>query len=311
MNYLKLSLLALIPCFSASAATEILIAEYQPEVDRNAARVAINATFNDTALAQWQNRGNAGTTGDGRVWHAFSRFKMDQRDLFNKIDAGSTITFTTGLIQKEKERVVDNDIGGHDVDVYLALDPDGTFVQSGALPNIFNAWDWANEFGWGYDNTVKIGTVLQSHPQATPAEIEATLLEVDSPSMNITYDITSTLKSWISDQLLTANSTIAIGLVQRQAQIVDEAGNPSFVDPNLYIHSQMVFEIANAHLTVSDDVVKGPGVFSEYNLVDNWVDTGAWMGQVYVEHYPWAYVDDLQAYVYAGGDAWVFVPNGN
>lgn len=311
----------LIPAIAGLAAVaaqaqtpEIFIARHSETENGlfNQGRVRISATFDGTVTTQWGARGNAGTVGDGSVWHAFTRFKMFERDLFSKIDTAGQITWTTGLIQKEKNRAVDAENGGHDVDVYLVLDPDGTFVPSGSMPDYSNAWDWANEFGLGYENTVYLGRVPQSEPMATDEEKDAeNQIPLDSPAMRITFDLTQTLKEWIQQGLITENSTIAIGLVQRQAEIVDDQGNPRFDDPNLYIHSQMVFEIGNAHLAVSagGGAPKGPGIFSDLDLVDGYVDSGDWLGRVEVSNYPWCYVVSLGRYIYATEPAgWVFLP---
>lgn len=58
----------------------------------------------------------------------------------------------------------------------------------------------------------------------------------------------------------------------------------------------------------------GPGIFANYSLVDGWVNTGSWMGWVYVADYPHFYPIALDKYVYSsGGDgatgAWIWVPN--
>lgn len=278
----------------------------------NAGRVRSNATFDGTQLGQWENRGNAGIVGDGTIWHGFTRYKMNERDLLNAITEAGEITWTTGLLQKEKNRAIDPINGGHDVDVYLILDPAGTVVPSGQTPSINDAWDWANEFGMGYANSVYLGRVLQSEPSSTEEERNSEgIIEVDSPAMRIVFDLTQPLKTWINDGLLTADSTIAIGLVQRAAQI-SENGAPKFDDPNLYIHSQMVFEVKNAFIKTAAGSAPemGPGVFAEYEMVDGYIDTGDWLGMVYAADYPWTYVFDLGKHVYfTGNDGWTYVPN--
>lgn len=277
----------------------------------NAGRVRSNATFDGTQLGQWQDRGNAGTVGDGTVWHAFARYKMFERDLFNKINAAGEITWTTGILQKEKNREIDPVNGGHDVDFYLALDPQGTFVPSGQEPSIATAWDWANEFGMGPEHSVYLGRVLQNETSSTAEERNAEgIIEVNSPAMRIVFNLTDALKGWIDEGLLTEESTIAIGIVQRQAQI-SENGEPKFDDPNLYIHSQMLFEIKNAYISTSagSGPQMGPGIFSDYPVANGFVDTADWLGYVYVTHYPWAYVVDLGKYVYfPEAEGWSFIP---
>ena len=305
------------PFLLSSAEIERFPARYQ-EVTRHEGRVFINASFTDTDNAQWNVRGNSGVPGDGRVVQSFARFKLDDRNLFASITGADQVTINTGLIQKEKNRIKDPVDGGHDVDVYLALDPNGQFVPSGEMPTVETAFDWANEFGWGYENTVYLGRVLQSH---TPAPAEALVdnqIPVDSEWMDISFDITSALRAWANEGLLTEQSSIAVGFVQRAAEVIDNQGNPRFDDPNLYIHSQMVFEVGNAFVATITGLgpTMGPGAFSEYPLgEDGWLFAGdeasgtRWLGWVFVEHYPFVYVADLGKYIYMTEPAgWVFIP---
>lgn len=52
----------------------------------------------------------------------------------------------------------------------------------------------------------------------------------------------------------------------------------------------------------------GPGVFSEYEMVDGYVDTGDWMGFVWVGAYPWAWNFNLAKWIYAGSGGWFYIP---
>lgn len=306
------------PFLLSSAEIERFPARYQ-EVTRHEGRVWLSADFTGTNQTQWNVRGNAGVTGDGRVVHAFARFKMDDRNLLGSITAADRVTINTGIVQKERNREVDPVNGGHDVDVYLALHPDGQFVPPGEMPSVENAFDWANELGWGYEHTVYLGRVPQSHAPAPASALDGNnQIPVDSEWMDISFDITSALRGWANQGLLTENSTIAVGFVQRAAAIVDAQGNPRFDDPNLYIHSQMLFEIGNAFVATMMGVgpEMGPGAFSEYPLgEDGWLFAGdeasgtRWLGWVFVEHYPFVYVADLDSYVYMTEPAgWVFIP---
>jgi hypothetical protein len=45
----------------------------------------------------------------------------------------------------------------------------------------------------------------------------------------------------------------------------------------------------------------GPGVFAAYCVTNGWATTGDYMGDVYVTHYPWVFVHDLQQYAFIGG----------
>lgn len=46
----------------------------------------------------------------------------------------------------------------------------------------------------------------------------------------------------------------------------------------------------------------GPGILAEYDLVDGiYVDTGAWLGTLYVPDYPWVYAIDLHCWIWLYG----------
>lgn len=295
------------------------------EFDYNSGRVRANVNLDGWRTGHWGNRGNSGVTEIGEVWHGFSRYKMFNRDLFNQVNTAGSITWTTGLYQKELGAVIgevdsSGNPTGNDVDVYLVLDPDGTFLAPGTWPGeevgFTNAFDWANEIGLGYPDTVKIGTILKSEPMATDEEKDTISREipVDSPAMRIHFDVTDQIKQWISDGILTVDSTIAFGLVQRAWEISDGNGNVNplrFADPNYGLKSMMVFDVKNSFLTVSAEVSdpKGPGPFSEYDLIDGYVNTDDWMGWVYVDQYPWCWLVSLDKYVFVSDSGnWVYIP---
>lgn len=48
-----------------------------------------------------------------------------------------------------------------------------------------------------------------------------------------------------------------------------------------------------------DTGARGPGVFAAYALADGWVDTGDWLGPVYVARYPIVYVHRLQRFLFS------------
>lgn len=316
-NTLLLCLLGA-PLAVSAAHIERFPARYQ-EVTRHEGRVWISADFTSTNQTQWNVRGNAGVTGDGRVVQSFARFKLDDRNLFAAITGADQVTINTGLVQKEKNRTVDPVDGGHDVDVYLALDPNGQFVPPGEMPSVETAFDWDNQFGWGYEHTVYLGRVLQSHTPAPASALnENDQIPVDSEWMDISFDITGALRAWADQGLLTEQSTVAVGFVQRAAEVVDDQGNPRFDDPNLYIHSQMLFEIGNAFIATITGLgpAMGPGAFADYPLgEDGWLfagdpDTGAaWLGWVFVDLYPWTYSQSLNRFLYVTEPAgWVYIP---
>jgi len=303
-----------------SQGQETFPASYESDTDEDSAfnggRIRANATLDGHAGGHW-HRGNAGVTELGEVWHAFSRYRMMHRDLLAKITAADTITWTTGLYQKELGSSIDPENGGLDVDVYVALDPDGRFMETwpGESEAFFEIWDWANELGYGPDYTVKVDTIPASEPMATDEEkdIGNRRIPIDSSAMRIEIDITDAVKGWIEEGLVTESSSIAIGLVQRAWEISDGNGNPNplrYADPNFGTKRMMVFEVANAYLTTtSGGTSVGPGPFSDYELVDGYVDSGAWMGWVYVEDYPWCFLLDLDKHVYVTEEGgWIYVP---
>ena len=72
----------------------------------------------------------------------------------------------------------------------------------------------------------------------------------------------------------------------------------------------MVFEVGNAYVaTSSGGTAKGPGIFSDLDLVNGYVDNTGWLGWVEVTNYPWCYVVALNKYVYVSEPAgWVYMP---
>lgn len=66
-----------------------------------------------------------------------------------------------------------------------------------------------------------------------------------------------------------------------------------------------IFEVA----AIPGDPIRDFGVFNEFRatLANGIMDTGDWMGYVYVEHYPWVFSYALGSYMYAASDAWFWV----
>ena len=58
---------------------------------------------------------------------------------------------------------------------------------------------------------------------------------------------------------------------------------------------------------VQADPNAGLGVFEDYPMTGDWVDSGNYLGWVNVAHYPWVYVDRISKYVYMDGQ-WMYVP---
>jgi beta-glucanase (GH16 family) len=57
------------------------------------------------------------------------------------------------------------------------------------------------------------------------------------------------------------------------------------------------------------------GIFDDYPQVDGWVDTGDFLGNVFVEEYPWVYLESRASWFYSpdltseGG--WLYLPSGS
>ena len=272
----------------------------------NYARVRINATLDGTALGQWSWAGGlCGITANGEVWSGFGRYKMFERDLFSAISDAGQVTVTTGLIAKTRGSERGNDFG-IPVEVFLALDPSGQFIPSGSMPDIFNAWDWADELGYGYTHTVSLGIVQPTDYDMADQEtlVDYAIegggrgLTVGHPAMQIVFDLTPHLQGWLDAGLLTADSSIAIGFYQRLGNIVDENGAPDPLNPSLLPAQNefMLFEVVNMHLTVYD--VAQVETWAGFAIrADGWVDTGDFLGLVYpVGDY--IYILSLEGWMY-------------
>ena len=59
---------------------------------------------------------------------------------------------------------------------------------------------------------------------------------------------------------------------------------------------------------VSLDTGPALGDFSDYEIVDGFVDTGDWMGSVWIESYPWVWSADSAKWLYAGTGGWFYFP---
>ncbi len=53
-------------------------------------------------------------------------------------------------------------------------------------------------------------------------------------------------------------------------------------------------------------------IFEGYEAIDGWIDTGDFLGMVYIDHYPWLYVETLGKYIFydpaSGNTGWFFIP---
>jgi hypothetical protein len=79
---------------------------------------------------------------------------------------------------------------------------------------------------------------------------------------------------------------------------VQEEGWPIQEDEN----HQWTFSLADIRV-VLDAQSGGDPVWAGYPVVDGWVDSGDWMGHLYVGNAPWVYSHDFGRYVYLPEDA--------
>lgn len=127
---------------------------------------------------------------------------------------------------------------------------------------------------------------------------------------------------WIGlDQILDDYPAMPLG-AGRETQL-DSMGlfySTSHTNSSLRFEEMTVADVTGFALDFSNtggEPTTGPGVFADFDLDPNgWVDTGAWMGPVYVEHYPWVYVFHTQSWFYAGesegtNGAWFFAPRAS
>lgn len=57
------------------------------------------------------------------------------------------------------------------------------------------------------------------------------------------------------------------------------------------------YSVSLAHVRITTDELDG-NVWNGYIVADGWVDTGSWMGTLYVNHAPWVYSVNLGKYIY-------------
>jgi hypothetical protein len=130
--------------------------------------------------------------------------------------------------------------------------------------------------------------------------------EVTAPGPQIKFNSTQAFIDLINANI--GGSVSVILIIDGEGTLLNEGGTYGrFLWGVGGANDDTVAQRPTLTLEFGDAVAKGPGVFSDYDLVDGWVDTGDWMGWVNVDNYPWSYVLDLGVYVYAGGDAWFYV----
>ncbi len=270
----------------------------------SSSRLRIGPFLDDIDLQQWRDTLIVGFSTAGYPWRGFVRMGVDQAyGLGNttfvpmaKLQQATKITWTTGIVWKQTTNAVRSADGGADAGVYFV--PDLT-VPEGALPT----WE---HYGFpNYPGAVKVADIPRNQPFTNPES--AWGIEIMDPShLTIEIDITAAVKAALAAGQIVSGKSFAIGLLQTEYNDFDPNQIPvDFVD----MGRMTIFAARQSFFTLSFDEPPPPdyGPFNDYPVVDFWADTGAWLGWVYLKHYPWVYVFDLGAYVYSGGDAWFFL----
>lgn len=135
---------------------------------------------------------------------------------------------------------------------------------------------------------------------------EGTAGEVTAPGPQIKFNNTQDFIDLVNANI--GGSVSVILILDGEGELLNASNQPGRFLVGLGGHNDAtVAQRPTLTLEFGDAVVKGPGVFSDYDVVDGYVNTGDWMGWVYVEEYPYVYVSVLDKYIYAGGDSWFYV----
>ncbi|MGC9452095.1 MAG: hypothetical protein ACP5I4_11680 [Oceanipulchritudo sp.] len=269
----------------------------------SSSRLRIGEFLDDIDLQQWRMTLIIGYSAGGYPWRGFVRMGVDQayglgNDTFislNKLEQATKITWTTGIVWKQDTNAVYSADGGADVGVYFV--PDLT-VQEGSTPT------WLQYTFEDYPGAVKVGDIARETPFTNP-EANWGTESLAREHMTIEIDITQAVKDALSAGQITSGKSFAMGLLQTEFDDFDPAEIPvGFAD----LGRMTILAAEQSFFTLSfDEQPVDYGPFNDYPIEDFYADTGAWLGWVYLKHYPWVYVSELGAYVYSGGDAWIFI----
>jgi len=268
-------------------------------------RMRLGEFLDDLDVVRWRDTVIIGYAGTGYPLRGAIRMGVDQaygegNDVFiplEKLEQATKITWTTGIVWKQTTNGDPSLDGGVDLAVYFVPD---LVVPEGSSPD-FSHYEFDK-----YPGAVKVADIPRNEPFTNPEENWGIEL-MDREHLTIEIDITDAVKAALDQGLIVSGNSIAMGMLQTEYNEFDPAQIPvGFQD----IQRMNIMAAEQSFFTLSFDDVgpdMGPGVFSDYELVDGYVNTGDWMGWVYVEDYPWALVVNLNKYVYSGGNGWFFI----
>lgn len=268
-------------------------------------RLRLGEFLDDIDLQQWRDTLIIGYSTGGFPWRGIIRMGVDQPyGLGNttsipmeRLQAATRITWTTGIVWKQNTNGVQDPAGGVDIGVYFV--PDLT-IPEGATPTFLH-------YGFPtFAGASKVADIARDIPFTNPESAWGTEL-MDAEHLTIEIDITDQVKAALAAGQIVSGNSIAMGLVQTEYDDFDPAQIPvGFED----LGRMSIVSGKQSFFTLSfDDVgpVKGPGEFGDFDVIDGYVNTGSWLGWVYVEEYPWCYIVELDKYIYASGSEWFFI----
>ncbi|WP_238710200.1 family 16 glycosylhydrolase [Oceanipulchritudo coccoides] len=191
------------------------------------------------------------------------------------------------------------------------------------IPGVVQAEDYSNQSGARFETTTDSGgglnagfladgdylEYLLNSPVAGTYSLEARVASGTDVTGRLIF---STESDSVSSPDITntggwqAWSTLAVGEIDLPAGLVTlrmtvESPGPGIDAMNI---NWMDVQLVN----ISTDY----GMFNGFDWVNGWVDTGAFMGWVNLENYPWTYVEDLDSYIYAAPSTspggWIYLP---
>lgn len=290
---------------SVQAAEEII------ETDNrfDAGRVQMNATLSGTRLGQWAGAGanNASNVGwnEQGIWYSFVRFGgadtqgEDLATIFQKMQDAEQIQLRTDVYWYELAEGFPGD-KGVDVSVYFVPQ---LVVPEGSLPTTQNTWPFI------YPNAEKVAVIPRTTEPLRPANVNQTFEPPYDPGtdvLDLLIDLTEPVKSAIAAGTLEEDTPWGIVFFPEEMEDqLETPNNPAWID------KRQTVLLGGYEVLLLNDEAAGPDSWLGYTIdADGWVDTGDWMGSLYVENEPWIYSGSLSKYLYIPNDSgWAFVPS--
>jgi hypothetical protein len=130
--------------------------------------------------------------------------------------------------------------------------------------------------------------------------------EVTAPGPQIKFNSTQEFIDLVNANI--GGSVSVILIIDGEGTLLNEGGTYGRFLWGIGGHNDdTIAQRPSLTLEYGDAVAKGPGVFSDYDLVDGYVDTVDWMGFVYVEQYPWCWNVNLAKWIFAGSGGWFYI----